>query len=121
LRPGATSSDTSTTVPSAPVTFPDEQPTTPAPTTPTATSSGRYVVQVASLPSRGAVDQTWSRMRARYPDLLGSTTQDVEVADLGDRGVYHRLRVGYFQSKSEATTLCQTLKSRGQDCLVRSR
>jgi cell division septation protein DedD len=117
LRPGATSSDTSTT--SRPVTFPDEQP--PAPANPTATSGGRYVVQVASLPSRSAVDQTWSRLRARYPDLLGSTTQDVEVADLGERGIYHRLRVGYYQQRSEAVTLCQTLKSRGQDCLVRTR
>jgi len=43
----------------------------------------------------------------------------VETADLGDRGVYHRLRVGPFASSDAAKTYCEGLKERGQDCLIK--
>lgn len=86
-----------------------------------AVSSGNFVVQVASSPSREAVQTTWSRLQARYSDLLGRRSPDIETADLGARGIYHRLRIGYFPSRDSATALCSQLKARGQDCLVKTR
>ena len=83
--------------------------------------SGDYVVQLASLPSQEAADAAWRNTSAKYPDLLSGAVRDIEEADLGERGVFYRLRVGYFESRTEANRLCDTLKSRGQDCLVKSR
>ncbi len=84
-------------------------------------TSGNFVVQLASLPSQGAADQTWSRVASRYSDLMGGFTKDVQPVDLGAKGVFYRLRIGYFGSRNDAASFCQTLKARGQDCLVASR
>ncbi len=84
-------------------------------------ASGRFVVQLASLPSRAAADQTWSRVFSRYSGLLSGYTKDIQTADLGARGVYHRLRIGYFPTRDAANRLCQSLKAQGQDCLVQTR
>ncbi|MGF1457092.1 MAG: SPOR domain-containing protein [Alphaproteobacteria bacterium] len=91
------------------------------PQAPAGGSTGNFVVQLASLPSSTAADQTWTRITSRMGDLLSGYQKDVQVADLGARGVFYRLRVGYFQDRSAAANLCSTLKTRGQDCLVASR
>ncbi|MFW6027441.1 MAG: SPOR domain-containing protein [bacterium] len=96
-------------------------PPAPSGAAPSAGTSGDYVVQLASLPSEEAADSAWRTMSAKFPDLLGDAFRDVQEADLGERGIFYRLRVGYFGSKSEADRLCDTLKSRGQDCLVKTR
>lgn len=95
----------------------------PAPSgeAPSPSSEGRYVVQLASLPSQTMADDAWTRISGKYPDLLGNAARDIEEADLGAKGIYYRLRVGYFQDRSSATALCETLKTRGQDCLVTTR
>ncbi len=83
--------------------------------------SGNFVVQLASLPSQNAADQTWTRIFSRMTDILSGYQKDVQVADLGAKGVFYRLRIGYFPDRSAAGNLCQQLKSRGQDCIVASR
>ncbi len=93
----------------------------PAPSGPRPAASGNFVVQLASLPSQAAADQTWSRVANRYSSLLGPYTKDVQAVDLGARGIFYRLRIGYFATRDAATNLCATLKSQGQDCLVASR
>ncbi len=105
---------------SAPRTQPQRVGPQPAPAA-SAASSGDFVVQLASLPSSTAADQTWTRITSRMTDLLSGYQKDVQVADLGARGVFYRLRVGYFQNRSAAANLCETLKTRGQDCLVAGR
>ena len=42
-------------------------------------------------------------------------------ADLGERGIYYRLRINGFASREAANEYCQTLQSRGQACLVARR
>ncbi len=100
----------------------------PAPSTGTvgpqpapASASGNFVVQLASLPSAAAADQTWTRISSAMGDVLSGYSKDVQRADLGARGVFYRLRIGYFPSRSAANNLCQNLKARNQDCLVTSR
>ncbi len=79
--------------------------------------SGTHVVQVGAFRSNDEAVAQWNRMASRLDGYLDGKLRDVERADLGDRGVYHRLRIGPFNSSQEANEYCAGLKERGQDCL----
>ncbi len=83
--------------------------------------AGTHVVQVGAFRSNDEAMNQWARLESRLGDYLSGKAPDVEMADLGDRGVYHRLRIGPFTSSDDAKTYCSGLKERGQDCLVKSK
>ncbi len=82
-------------------------------------ASGTHVVQVGAFRSNDEAMAQWRRMQTKYGDYLKGKGPDVEMADLGERGIYYRLRVGPFTSSDAAKTYCAGLKDRGQDCLVK--
>jgi hypothetical protein len=45
----------------------------------------------------------------------------VQRADLGPRGIYHRLRAGYFATTDDATLFCERIRQMRQDCIVAAR
>ncbi len=94
-------------------------PEVPAAVQPSA--SGRYVIQIAAFRDQVQAAAGFARLRTAYPDLVEGLTPDVERADLGDRGIYYRLRIGAFETKDAAAALCTRLKGRGQDCIVKER
>ena len=77
-----------------------------------------FVVQLASVEVEERIDREWQRLREAFPDLLANRELLVEAADLGDRGVYHRIQTGPFTSQGDAEALCAALRGRNQDCLV---
>ena len=81
--------------------------------------SGSHVVQVGAFRSDAEAKAQWNRIKSKMGAFVGGKSDDVERADLGARGVYHRLRIGPFASSSEASTFCAGLKERGQDCLIK--
>ncbi|MEO1251233.1 MAG: SPOR domain-containing protein [Pseudomonadota bacterium] len=81
--------------------------------------SGTHVVQVGAFRSNDEALAQWSRMQSRLSGVIGDKTFNIEEADLGDRGVYHRLRVGPFGSSDDASAYCAALKENGQDCLIK--
>ena len=81
--------------------------------------SGSHVVQVGAFRSQEEALAQWSRMQSRIGEIIGDKTHDIERADLGDRGVYHRLRLGPFPDSDAAKTYCAALKENGQDCLIK--
>ncbi len=96
-------------------------PAEPAPTRPSVASglalSGSHVVQVGAFRSNDEALAQWSGMQSRLGAVIGDKTFDIEAADLGAKGVYHRLRIGPFSSSDAASAYCATLKQNGQDCL----
>lgn len=82
---------------------------------------GPYVVQLAALQSEAGIEGAWRRIAARSPQLFTSARLDVERADLGQRGVYHRVRAGYFAERDQAALFCERLRRIGQDCIVVTR
>lgn len=84
-------------------------------------SNGPYVAQLAALQSEAAVEQSWRRMSSRAPQLFGPARLDVERADLGARGVYYRVRAGYFADRANAARFCERIRQMGQDCIVAAR
>ncbi len=79
-----------------------------------------YLVQVASVPERANADAVWQTLQNRYVDIVAGYAQDVRAVDLGERGTWYRLRIGFFASQDDATRVCNELKDAGQDCLVTS-
>ena len=84
-------------------------------------SSGRYVAQLAALQSEAGVEAAWRRYASRAPDLFARAHMDVERADLGQRGVYYRVRAGYFADRDNAARFCERIRQMGQDCIVAAR
>ncbi|MCA8886655.1 MAG: SPOR domain-containing protein [Hyphomonadaceae bacterium] len=89
--------------------------------TPRFVSNGPYVAQLAALQSEAAVDVAWRRLASRAPQLFANARMDVERADLGQRGVYHRVRAGYFADRENAALFCDRIRQMGQDCIVAAR
>jgi hypothetical protein len=86
-----------------------------------ASRSGDYVAQIAAYRSSGDAEAGWLNFVSRYPDLAIGRAPDIQRADLGERGVFHRLRIAGFGTREEAAAYCQTLQDRGQACLVARR
>jgi cell division septation protein DedD len=83
-------------------------------------AGGGFMVQVSSQRSEEVALATFKELQRRYPSILGERTPDIQRADLGDRGVYYRVRVGY-PTRDEAARMCENLKAAGGDCLLASR
>jgi hypothetical protein len=83
--------------------------------------NGPYVAQLAALQSEAAVEPAWRRFSSRAPDLFASARLDVERADLGPRGIYYRVRAGYFADRAEAARFCERIRQMGQDCIPTAR
>jgi cell division septation protein DedD len=98
---------------------PAPEPATAAASAVISALSGSHVVQVGAFRSNDEAMAQWSRMQSRLGDVIGDKTYDVERADLGERGVYHRLRIGPFATSDAAKSYCSTLKENGQDCLIK--
>jgi hypothetical protein len=90
--------------------------TAPASAAP-ARSSGGVLVQVSAQRTEEAAISAYRGLQQRYPSILGAYQPRIVRADLGDKGIYYRVRVGPF-SGGDAERLCADLKAAGADCLL---
>jgi len=98
--------------PAAPATPPAQPPVQAA-----SAAAGGYVAQLAAFRDEASARVEFRNLQKKFPSLNGMTA-DIQKADLGEKGIYYRLRAGYLD-KSAAQTLCTELKAQGQACLVR--
>lgn len=87
------------------------------------TGANGYVAVLASIPASGgsrlSALKKFADMQEKYGSVLQNKTPDVQEANLGAKGTYHRLLVGPPGSRAQASTLCSELKSAGyKDCWV---
>lgn len=87
----------------------------------TGAQSGTHLVQIGAFRSEAEATAQWTKLQGKLGDYASGKSEDIERADLGDKGVYYRLRVGPFVSKDEASTYCAGLKERGTDCLIKAK
>ena len=87
---------------------------TPAPTT----SGAGFQIQLASVLSEEAAMAEWKRISGKNKELLGAYSPAVTKADLGDRGVFYRLRTGPLADKAAADALCASLAEAKVGCIV---
>jgi len=81
-------------------------------------AGGAYQVQLFAGRSADEAKGAWARLKGKNADLLGALSPTVARADLGDRGMFYRLRAGPLSSEAQAKTLCQSLSGRGTSCII---
>lgn len=86
--------------------------------TPPAATSGGYRVQLGAVKSKGHATREAGRLSRIHKAVLGNLKIAVGRADLGERGVYYRLRVGPLPDRSAAQALCRKLSAFQQGCIV---
>jgi len=90
--------------------------TDPVATGPKPTGAG-YVAVLASVPasdsSRIDALKQFADMQQKYGTILQNKTPDVQEANLGTKGTYHRLLVGPPGSRDSASSVCTQLKAEG--------
>lgn len=84
----------------------------------TFTPGGSYLVQIAALRSEEQAETAWKRVTSSAPELYHGATKVIQRADLGQDGVFYRLRVGAFADRSEASAFCDAIKKAGANCIV---
>ena len=80
--------------------------------------SGDYLIQIAALRSEDAAQGEWKRVSGRHPTLLSAYQPMIVQADLGERGIFYRLRAGPLADRSAAEQLCAALAAENVGCLV---
>lgn len=86
----------------------------PAPPDPTR----GFRVQIGAFRTPEEAARGWLEAMSLAPELVGPLRHFVARADLGQRGVFHRLQLGPLPSADSAGSLCGQLKERGVDCFV---
>ncbi|HSM94891.1 MAG TPA: SPOR domain-containing protein [Rhizomicrobium sp.] len=79
--------------------------------------AGSYVLQIGAYKSQEDADAAWKAFKGKHP-MASAYSEDVRKADLGDKGIWYRLRMGSFADKSAAASFCEKLKADGGSCLV---
>ncbi len=80
-------------------------------------ANGPYVAQIAALRAQAGTEQAFARLASRAPELFAQAQIDVQRADLGQRGIYYRVRAGYFADLDNASRFCDRIRAMGQDCV----
>ena len=84
-------------------------------------TTGAFLVQIAAFRSEDEARDGWAAFTRREPELAAGRALDIQRADLGEQGVYYRVRVAAFGTREEAATFCETLQRRGGSCMVARR
>jgi cell division septation protein DedD len=80
--------------------------------------TGAYVLQVGAYKSQAEADTAWKAYKARHTALLADANDDIQQADLGEKGIWYRLRITGFASKDVANAMCDRLKADGGACFL---
>ena len=86
--------------------------------TPVAASSGAYVLQIGAFKSQAEADAAWRAYSGRHAALLKGYGPNVQRVDLGDKGIWYRLRIAGFADRDVASALCDRLKADSGACFL---
>jgi hypothetical protein len=116
-------SSTSTASNSAPISLDGGSSTsqpapTPSPTlTPVSPDSAPYFVQLSSQRSEAAARESAGALSRRFSSQLAGVNLAIQRVDLPERGTFFRVKVP-TANQSQASALCNSIKSAGGDCFV---
>ncbi|MEQ8745678.1 SPOR domain-containing protein [Pyruvatibacter sp.] len=77
-----------------------------------------FALQLGSFASAENAQRGFETANAQYGSVLTEHTLYVQPVDLGSRGVFHRLRIGGFETLPQASTACATLGIAAADCMI---
>ena len=76
------------------------------------------VVQLGAYSSRASIAAAWDKFAGQYASLRNYTPASARFDS--SKGTVYRLSVKGFGSRSEASSLCSSLRSKGKSCFVRN-
>ena len=89
----------------------------PAPVATASPAASPFSVQLASLPSQAAAQDSANNLARQYSSVIGGRGLAIREAQIEGRGTFYRVRVG-ASSRTEANQLCGQIKAAGGDCFV---
>jgi hypothetical protein len=89
----------------------------PTPAVAKAPASGKFRVQLASLPDKANADKMASLLASKNKGVLANHPVSVAEADIPGKGKYYRIQATGFSDRAEATAMCALLKSANQGCI----
>jgi cell division septation protein DedD len=81
-------------------------------------TGGAFVLQIGAYKSQADADAAWKSYKAKHAALLSGYSDDIQQADLGEKGTWYRLRVSGFSDREVASALCDRLKADGGACIL---
>ncbi len=81
-------------------------------------SKGGYRLQLGAYKSESEAITSWEAIKKKHQAIIGNFEYDIEKADLKEKGIFFRLRVGSISGKSEAELACKKLITAKQGCFV---
>ncbi len=82
-----------------------------------ALASAGYVLQIGAYKSQADAESAWKTYKAKHAALLTGYSENVQQADLGEKGTWYRLRIGGFSDREVANALSDRLKADGGACI----
>ncbi|MBL4595315.1 MAG: SPOR domain-containing protein [Robiginitomaculum sp.] len=76
-----------------------------------------FAVQLGSYRTMDRAVVGWQELRSIAPDVLGELRPRFEQVDLGERGMFVRLKAGPFYSEAKVNAICETLSVQNIACL----
>lgn len=83
-----------------------------------ATGSVMPAIHLASYRRLEMAEAGWRQLASKYASVLGAVSPRAEVADLGERGIFYRLKGGPFPSREAAERACAAIRDGGDFCRV---
>jgi hypothetical protein len=87
------------------------------PTAAPSKSSGKFLIQLASVKSQKRAEAEWARLKKSFPKVFGERELVVEKRTIAGRGTFYRVQTGRFETLKDARAMCASLKSKKQACL----
>lgn len=82
-----------------------------------ASSGGSNVgVSLGTAKGEEAARDTWTKIKAKFPEDLANIDAVFPSVDMGERGTRTRIVAGPFKSRADAVKLCKVLKLYRQSC-----
>lgn len=82
------------------------------------TAGQGYLVQLSAVRTEQAAKSEWARLAKKHPDVLGGLDSVILRADLGTKGIFYRVRGGWFKTRAEAKAVCSELARRNVGCII---
>ncbi|MDB5685443.1 MAG: hypothetical protein JWR77_32 [Rhizorhabdus sp.] len=79
-----------------------------------------FVVQLGAYHSAKRLETAWSRLSGQATYLSSRMPVASKLPNRISDGVLHRLAIGGFDSRADASRICARIKAKGGDCFVRA-
>jgi hypothetical protein len=81
-------------------------------------ATGAYIVQIAAHKTHEEASAAFRSAQSKYPSVLGGQKMLIRKKEIAGQGTFYGAQVGPFASRSDAVSLCDSLKSAGGTCIV---